>query len=103
MYVGMRLHRNHSIDTMLPHGHSRTPAARSSQPAVSERLLPALEGLAAALGRLALHLDAVAFRETWRAIAVAANRLLYNDVATEARFSGAGAAAFAADCDALVS
>ena len=53
----------------------------------SPRLLAALEEVAAALARLAAALDAVAFRAAWRGLATAANRLLYNDVATEARFS----------------
>jgi hypothetical protein len=53
----------------------------------SLRLLAALEEVAAALARLATSLDAVCFRSAWRGLATAANRLLYNDVATEARFS----------------
>lgn len=32
-------------------------------------------------------MDAVVFRETWKAIAVAINRHLYNEVATETKFS----------------
>ncbi len=36
---------------------------------------------------LSQHLDAVAFRELWRAVAVAANQLLFNDVVTEASFT----------------
>ena len=36
---------------------------------------------------LSQHLDSVAFREVWRSAAIALNRLLYNDVATEAHFS----------------
>lgn len=43
--------------------------------------------LDATLKLLAQCLDAVVFRETWKAIAVAVNRQLYNEVATEARFS----------------
>ena len=53
----------------------------------SPRLLAALAEVAAALARLAAALDAVAFRAAWRGLATSANRLLYNDVATEARFS----------------
>ncbi len=54
---------------------------------VSPRLVRALEGLGANLGRLAAALDGVVFRDTWRAVAVAATRAMFNDVATEARFS----------------
>lgn len=54
---------------------------------VSPRLAPALVGATDSLALLAANLDAVAFRDVWRAVAVAANRLLYNDVATEASFS----------------
>lgn len=54
---------------------------------VSPRLAPAITAAAQGLARLAVHLDAVAFREVWRAVAVALNRMLYNDVATEAAFS----------------
>lgn len=54
---------------------------------VSARLMPAVTGAAEGLARLAGHLDAVCFREVWRAVAVALNRTLYNDVATEAGFS----------------
>ncbi len=54
---------------------------------VSKELLGALEWLASCLGMLSQHLDSVAFREVWRSAAIALNRLLYNDVATEARFS----------------
>ena len=53
----------------------------------SLRLLAALEEVSAALARLAASLDAVCFRSAWRGLATAANRLLYNDIATEARFS----------------
>lgn len=51
------------------------------------RLLPALEETAGALARLAGSLDAVVFRGVWRGFATSVNKLLYNDVATEARFS----------------
>ena len=54
---------------------------------MSPRLVRALEGLGANLGRLAAALDGVVFRDTWRAVAVAATRAIFNDVATEARFS----------------
>jgi hypothetical protein len=54
---------------------------------VSARLRPALEGLADQLSRLSRHMDQVVFRDMWRAVAVAANRFMYNDIATEAQFS----------------
>lgn len=54
---------------------------------MSQRLAPAITAAAEGLARLAAHLDAVAFREVWRAVAVALNRTLYNDIATEAAFS----------------
>ena len=54
---------------------------------VSPQLKPALLALDDTLKLLASELDAVVFRDTWKAIAVAINRELYNDVATEAKFS----------------
>ena len=36
---------------------------------------------------LSSHLDQVVFRETWRVVAAAANRMLYNDVSIQAVFS----------------
>lgn len=53
----------------------------------SPRLLLALEETSAGLARLAGALDAVAFRAVWRGFAASVNKLLYNDCATEARFS----------------
>lgn len=54
---------------------------------VSPRLQPALEALAASLQHLSASLDAVVFSDMWRAAAVAITRTIFNDVATEARFS----------------
>ena len=51
------------------------------------RLRDGLHELAANLQTLSISLDAVVFRDTWRAVAVAAMRLLFNDIATEAQFS----------------
>ena len=51
------------------------------------RLRDGLNELAAALYTLSISLDAVVFRDTWRAVAIAAMRLLYNEIATEAQFS----------------
>ena len=51
------------------------------------RLRDGLNELAAALYTLSVSLDAVVFRDTWRAVAIAAMRLLYNEIATEAQFS----------------
>ena len=65
------------------------PEARREDPGPSPALAPAAAELAATLARLAAALDAVAFRDLWRAVAVAATRLLFNEVATEARFSPA--------------
>ncbi len=53
----------------------------------SVRLRDGLNELAAALYTLSISLDAVVFRDTWRAVAIAAMRLLYNEIATEAQFS----------------
>ena len=36
---------------------------------------------------LSSHLDQVVFRETWRVVAAATNRMLYNDVSIQAVFS----------------
>lgn len=54
---------------------------------VSPQLLRALVGLDDSVKLLASSMDAVVFRETWKAIAVAINRQMYNEVATETRFS----------------
>ena len=54
---------------------------------MSPQLLRALTGLDDTVKLLSCNMDAVVFRETWKAIAVAVNRHLYNEVATEARFS----------------
>mmetsp|Transcript_2464 Transcript_2464/g.6228 ORF Transcript_2464/g.6228 Transcript_2464/m.6228 type:complete len:730 (-) Transcript_2464:212-2401(-) len=70
---------------------------------VSRKWRPALHYLEDALMRLAGVLDAVVFRQTWRAVAAAINQILYNDIATEAQFSWDGAKRFHADCQALVS
>lgn len=69
--------------------------------ALSPRLAPAVVAAADTLALLAAHMDAVVFREVWRAFAAAANRLLYNDVATEAAFSPQGAANFGRECSAV--
>jgi hypothetical protein len=53
----------------------------------SVRLRDGLHELAANLQILSISLDAVVFRNVWRAVAVAAMRLLFNDIATEAWFS----------------
>ena len=67
----------------------------------SPALAPALAALAAALAAAARALDAVAFRSVWRGAAAAATRLLFNEVATEARFDGAGGRQLGADAAAL--
>lgn len=64
----------------------RNPAAPADPPP-SPTLVYALEQLQATLRMLSQHMDAVAFRALWRAVAVAANQLLFNDVVTEASFT----------------
>lgn len=54
---------------------------------VSPQLQRALIGLDDAVKLLSASMDAVVFRETWKAIAVAINRHMYNEVATESKFS----------------
>lgn len=54
---------------------------------MSLRLRPALESLSESLQVLSARLDAVVFSDTWRAAAIAITRTMFNDVATEARFS----------------
>ena len=49
--------------------------------------MPALEDATGVLARLACSLDAVVFRRVWRGFGTSINKLLYNDVATEAHFS----------------
>jgi len=79
---------------LLPPG---TPPPAGPSPA----LLPALHAFGAALDTLAGALDAVAFRDAWRAAAGGAVRFLFNDIATEGAFTPAGGAQFAADVAAL--
>jgi hypothetical protein len=47
----------------------------------------AADALASTLRALGDSLDAVAFRDVWRAVALAVNAAAYNEVATEALFS----------------
>lgn len=54
---------------------------------VAPQLQRALIGLNDSVQLLSSSMDAVVFRETWKAIAVAINRRMFNDVATETRFS----------------
>jgi hypothetical protein len=79
-----------------------SPELPEAEPTVSPSFLQPLEYLAAQLGMLGSSLDADSFRAVWKLVALALNRSLFNDVATEARFSAQGAAQFAADCGALV-
>lgn len=53
----------------------------------SSPLLKGLEDLQNNLSRLSDSLDAVLFRETWKGAAIALNRLIYNKLITESRFS----------------
>ena len=68
-------------------GHDSRRGRAREDAGLTPGLAPALAELGGALARLAAALDAVAFRDLWRAVAVAATRLLFNEVATEARFS----------------
>lgn len=60
-----------------------------ADPPPSPALVAGLEQLQATLRMLGEHLDAVAFRDLWRAVAVAANQLLFNDIVTETTFAPA--------------
>ena len=53
----------------------------------SPALLTGLEALQADLLRLSNSLDSVLFRETWKGAAIALNRLMYNKLITESKFS----------------
>jgi hypothetical protein len=89
-------------DADAPPGRRQPPSSALQPPAgPSPRLLAAADGLQRTLGALGAHLDAVAFRDVWRAAALAVNYAFFNDVATEARFSSAGALQAEADCAAL--
>ena len=55
--------------------------------AVSPQLRLAMDELEATLARLGQVLDAVLFRDVWRGLAAALNRLFFNVLITEARFS----------------
>ena len=68
----------------------------------SPSLLPAADGLQSLLHDVASRLDAVVFRDVWRAVAVAVNSAFFNDVATEATFSYEGAVQLEYDLDALI-
>ncbi|KAL3137392.1 hypothetical protein ABBQ32_006915 [Trebouxia sp. C0010 RCD-2024] len=70
---------------------------------VSPQLQRALIGLDDAVKLLSASMDAVVFRETWKAIAVAINRHLYNEVATETKFSHQGGRQLACDVQTLFS
>ena len=54
---------------------------------MSAALSPGVALLVADLQRMVGLLDAVLFRELWRAVAVATTRTLFNDVVTECFFS----------------
>lgn len=91
------------FDADAPPGQQQQQPDQLSPPAgPSARLLPAAHGLQRLLEELSHHLDAVIFRDVWRAAALAVNYAMFNDVATEAAFSAQGALQAAADCDALV-
>ncbi len=79
-----------------------SPELPEAEQSVSAAFLQPLEHLAALLRTLGASLDSDSFRAVWKLVALALNRSLFNDVATEARFSAHGAAQFGADCNALV-
>ena len=68
----------------------------------SPKLLPAADGLQHLLRALSFHLDAVIFRDVWKAVALAVNYAIFNDIATEAAFSAEGASQLDYDVDALI-
>jgi hypothetical protein len=72
-------------------------------PEPSPSLAPALSWLKGALRALSHELDRDTFRDALRGAAAGANALLYDEVATEARFSAAGGARLAADVAAVAS
>ena len=81
----------------VPPEAAAAAAAAAGPPAPSPAMLLAADSLQQLLRALAQHLDAVVFRDVWKAVALAVNYALYNEVATEALFSaqvsGGGAAA----------
>lgn len=84
-------------------GHEEeAQGAEPEAPGTSRVMLEAADRLQALLRALACHLDAVAFLDIWRAVALAVNYSLYNDVATEALFSRQGALQLGVDVDAAV-
>ncbi|BDA46253.1 probable RAD50-interacting protein 1 [Coccomyxa sp. Obi] len=86
--------------TNLEHFSSSGSDRRDGE--VSLRLRPALESLSESLQNLSASLDAVVFSDTWRAAAIAITRTMFNDVATEARFSAEGAVQFQTDVSGLI-
>ncbi|GMH41475.1 hypothetical protein BSKO_09385 [Bryopsis sp. KO-2023] len=69
---------------------------------ISPSLVGAILRLSDACNMLASLMDAVCFSDIWKAIAMAATRFLFNDIATEAAFSKWGSYQFYYDCYALM-
>ncbi|KAG2431459.1 hypothetical protein HXX76_009474 [Chlamydomonas incerta] len=74
-------------------GHGRVRPA----PSITPSFAPALLFLQTTLHRLSRTCDKVTFADVWRGAALSINRFVFNFIATESRFTRAGARQFAAD------
>eukprot|EP00198_Chlamydomonas_reinhardtii_P007474 XP_001696811.1 predicted protein [Chlamydomonas reinhardtii] len=68
---------------------------------ITPSFAPALLFLQATLHRLSRTCDKVTFADVWRGAALSINRFVFNFIATESRFTRAGARQFAADVSGL--
>ncbi|PNH03106.1 DNA-directed RNA polymerase II subunit rpb2 [Tetrabaena socialis] len=64
---------------------------------ITPSFAPALRFLQATLARLSRRCDKATFADVWRGAALSINRFMFNFIATESRFTRAGARQFAAD------
>ena len=76
-----------AVDPAAEQALKHLPSLCRRHGTVSRRLAPAVSHLEQSMQLLSSHLDQVVFRETWRVVAAAANRMLYNDVSIQAVFS----------------
>lgn len=68
----------------------------------SPALLAAASVLYSLLDKFSIHLDAVLFRDIWRALALSVNQTIVHDIAMEVRFTQNSSQQFAVDVDNLV-
>lgn len=76
--------------------------ADGSQPSASPTVMKLAEQIQALLRRLALHLDAIVYRDIWKSVALSVNAAIFNEIATEAVFSNRGAQQLDVDLSVLI-